>query len=128
MEEMQQYWQFKPGVKWINMDDQFKWHLSRWASASDYVKNICGGIPTITSAHDSVHSVSSMHYIGKAVDIRINDWVIKDIQTIVKSIAWILGDPWLVLHEIDHLHIQISSLNISNPKSIITLPNGGRYL
>ena len=123
---MQQYFQFKAGVKWESMDAQFHWHLSRWGSVSDFIKNICGGIPTITSAHDSTHSNNSLHYIGKAVDIRINDWQKVDMQTVVKSIAWILGDPWVVLHEVDHLHIQLTPSNIVSKTHL--LPNGGRYV
>lgn len=68
-------------------------------------------IPTITSIGDGVHASNSKHYVGLAVDFRLND-VPPDIHNaLATEVAAALGPKFFVLHEYhgtapDHLHIQ----------------------
>jgi hypothetical protein len=57
--------QFKPGVN-FDVVPQIRGAVSRIES----IFSRYGYIPVITSARDSTHSPSSLHYIGAAIDIR----------------------------------------------------------
>lgn len=106
------------------MDDHFDAHASRWASVADFIVSVARGEPTITSAHDGKHSQNSMHYQGKAVDLRIRDWE-GQIVPYARTIAWILGEPWVVIIEVDHLHIQLGTQNIKAPQTLEVINGAG---
>ncbi len=69
------------------------------------------GIPTITSIQDGDHAADSKHYVGLAVDIRLND-IDPDLhETLSGEVQSALGSQFWILHEYhgtasDHLHIQ----------------------
>jgi hypothetical protein len=75
----------------------------------------------VTSAVDGKHSKHSRHYLGEAIDTRIID-VPQDVRGLVcLELSWALGDKlpgfdFHILHEKDHLHIQIGGTNI-NPEA-----------
>lgn len=122
---MDKIFNLKAGVKWEGMDNSFSEDRSRWISVAEYIKDICGGVPTITSTRGDKHSINSLHYRGQAVDLRINDWrehVFGEIHC--KTIAWLLGARWVVVLETNHLHIQIGTENIRNPSHIIKCGKG----
>ena len=122
---MDKVFQLKAGVKWVDMDPTFSYDLSRWIQVADYIQNICIGVPTITSTRSDKHSINSLHYMGKAVDLRINDWKEHVFgECYCKTIAWILGSNWLVVLENDHIHIQLGFSNIRNPKAIQKIGKG----
>jgi len=59
----------------------------------------------ITSVRDSKHGKHSLHYVGKAFDIRI--WNIKvDKYVLGKELQKALGDEYDVVVEKDHIHIE----------------------
>lgn len=69
------------------------------------------GIPTITSIADGTHAANSKHYVGLAVDFRLNDIDLAIHATLAREVQAALGPRFYVLHEFhgvasDHLHIQ----------------------
>ena len=61
----------------------------------------------ITSANDSKHSTTSLHYSGNAVDIRtFNLPVGVDPEDVASRIKQALGRHFDVLFEGDHIHIE----------------------
>ena len=76
---------------------------------------------TITSANDKNHSINSLHYKNKAIDVRINDIPTRDSyrKKLLEAIALMLGSIFIdfvfILHLYDgknHLHIQHGRDNI----------------
>jgi len=76
---------------------------------------------TITSANDSDHSLNSLHYKNKAIDVRIKDlaivssWKKKILEAIVIHLGFVESDKVFILHLYDgkdHLHIQYGRDNI----------------
>lgn len=126
---MDKAFNLKPGVIWQGMNSAFAEDLSRWISVAEFIKDLCGGVPAVTSAKDSTHSINSLHYRGEAVDIRINDWKGVDVTQAAKTIAWLLGAKWVVVLELSkqHIHIQLGTSNIVNPSAIIKCGKG-RFL
>lgn len=90
----------------------FRFEDPRWARVHGYIVSVCGAVPVVTSGKDGTHSQNSQHYLGKAVDLRVKDWK-GDVKQHAKAIAWLLGEPWLVLYEKDHLHIQAGTTNVN---------------
>lgn len=77
----------------------------------------------ITSGKDSEHSKKSLHYTGKAIDIRI--WTFRELTQSVASYKWWceleyaclifannLGPEYSVVLEKDHIHLQLGKQNI----------------
>ena len=61
---------------------------------------------TITSGSDGVHGPNSLHYKGKALDLRTRDLppaVVMDIHTDLKTA---LGEQFDVVIEEDHIHVE----------------------
>ena len=61
----------------------------------------------ITSGTDSIHSINSLHYSGRAIDIRIRDFSPKNLQAaynIVKEDLDAVGFDTVM--EKDHIHIE----------------------
>lgn len=61
---------------------------------------------TITSAKDGKHSANSLHYEGKAVDIRTWDMKPGTIKSTARVIADRLGGKYDVVVENNHIHIE----------------------
>ena len=59
---------------------------------------------TITSANDSIHSKTSLHYAGAAFDIRTNGITDPDGKAILLEEA--LGIDYDVIYETDHIHVE----------------------
>lgn len=116
----------KAGVSFDGMSVEFDEHQVRWGLVADYIRDVCQAEPVITSAKDSTHSTGSVHYIGKAIDLRIRDWK-GDARQHSKAMAWLLGVPWVVVYEPAkiHVHIQTGMANIVNPKAIQSIGGGG---
>ena len=78
--------------------------LAYTIAAACYAKH--GHTCVITSASDSKHGPNSLHYCGKALDIRT-----RDLQGLVKvtlrdEIADALGPQFDVVLESDHIHME----------------------
>lgn len=60
----------------------------------------------ITSIDDSVHSITSLHYTGFAVDLRISNLAPGQAALIVKELKKKMPNGFYILLEIDHIHIE----------------------
>lgn len=60
----------------------------------------------ITSGSDGKHGPNSLHYQGKALDLRINTIMPEIRQTVVKELKWALGEQFDVVLESDHIHVE----------------------
>lgn len=67
------------------------------------IYNIFDLYPTITSITDGKHGITSLHYKGKALDIRLPE---KNIAAVFNKIAEILGPDYDVVLESTHIHIE----------------------
>lgn len=66
---------------------------------------------TITSLNDSVHSETSLHYAGQAVDLRTQNPIngmkyFDDPLEVVRRIKSRLNQDFDVMYEGDHIHIE----------------------
>lgn len=66
---------------------------------------------TITSVNDSVHGLTSLHYAGQAVDLRIQNPIngmkyFEDEPEVVRRIKSRLNEDFDVMLEPDHIHIE----------------------
>lgn len=71
--------------------------------ALDQVYAEFGTEMVITSGKDGKHSEGSLHYEGKAVDLRI--WNV--LQVLVEKLHEELGPDYEVILEKDHIHIEL---------------------
>lgn len=61
---------------------------------------------TITAGIDSKHSRASMHYAGRAIDLRINNVKQDQWSHLRQDLADSLGADFDVLLESDHIHVE----------------------
>lgn len=62
----------------------------------------------ITSYRDGIHSASSLHYYGLAIDLRTRYFRSKQQVTLVaRELQSALGRHFLVIVEHDHIHVQV---------------------
>ena len=61
-------------------------------------------IMTITSGKDGIHSKNSLHYVGKAIDIRSKDMI--NIDNVCYILRVSLGKDFDIIKENDHIHIE----------------------
>ncbi len=60
----------------------------------------------ITSGSDSKHGPNSLHYVGKALDLRTRHLPEQAVQGIVDKLREALGEQFDVVLEQDHCHIE----------------------
>ena len=94
--------QLKPGVNIIGIRPEMQ--LGVMAAWSVYLAH--GRKLVITSALDSEHSATSLHYTGCAVDLRIRDIDPTTLRLIVRDIKTALPDDFDVILEHNHIHIE----------------------
>lgn len=58
---------------------------------------------TVTSCTDGVHKERSLHYVGRAVDLRLPTAAK---ERMVEQLAGRLGDEYDVVLEGDHIHVE----------------------
>ena len=62
--------------------------------------------PIITSGSEGEHQPGSLHYVGKAIDLRTRDLPsLKVVQLVYALRAW-LGEDFDVIDEGDHIHVE----------------------
>lgn len=73
------------------------------------------GIPfVITSVSDGVHSANSLHYSGRAVDIRSRDLSVPQLNSMIALFRRALGPDYDVVLEPDHIHLEFDPKTIKH--------------
>ena len=90
---------FKDGVVWTDMHPQ----VVQVLDAVDGVFKIHGVEAVITSGRDGKHGTNSLHYEGKAFDLRT--WHV--IDQVAKNLRKILGPDFDIVVESDHIHVEL---------------------
>lgn len=93
----------KDGVDWSDMHSSM-WHAR--SVAEDVCQAVFGRECIITSARDGQHSANSLHYVGKAMDIRTRDQPDAEIQVCASKLRDKLGPDYDVVVESTHIHIE----------------------
>jgi hypothetical protein len=60
----------------------------------------------VTSARDSMHSAGSLHYYGRAVDLRSRYFSDADKASVAEDLADILGSDYDVITHKSHIHVE----------------------
>lgn len=93
---------FKFGVDHTNMD----YHLtSEYANIDAVHQEIVGREAIITSARDGRHMSKSLHFLGKAIDLRTRDMSGKE-KKVVEALKKKLGNNFDIVLESDHIHLE----------------------
>lgn len=89
------------------------------AAAAVNARNALGllGDTVITSGNDSKHMRGSLHYRGRALDIRIHGLATADVHLWAAAIQKRLGPDYQVIVESDHLHVEHTRSEASQSKS-----------
>ena len=121
----------KKGVLWSEKNDEY--FGDRFFQKLQGSLNLFFEDPTITvtSANDSKHSIHSMHYVGKAIDLRIRDLKTKYLEVQIGSESWkdsivfcysrmaeYFPNYVFIVHVnsgAPHVHVQHSKNNLKNP-------------
>jgi hypothetical protein len=61
----------------------------------------------ITSGREGSHSSKSLHYYGRAIDIRTRDLSTEQIVELQSELKSMLGRNWDVIIEPSHMHIEL---------------------
>ena len=96
---------FKEGVVLKELNDP----LLKMLEGIDKVFLQMGHVPTITSVNDGKHMVGSMHYINKAIDLRVKDLPLEQWAVVANRIKSILGPEFDVILEKDHIHVELDT-------------------
>ncbi len=95
--------QFKAGVQHHNMADELTRHYHKIDDIHRYwVKREA----VITSARDGQHKSNSLHYQGKAIDLRISDMPPGRERDVVRELQRALGSDFDIVLESDHIHLE----------------------
>jgi len=60
----------------------------------------------ITSGNDGQHMLNSLHYKGRAIDLRTKDLSERTIKAILDDLCKMLGPNYDVLFETTHIHLE----------------------
>lgn len=99
----------KTGVKFHNMDENI---CKAVYICDDVYQRFAADGVVITSARDGTHMQNSLHYQGKAVDLRI--WTVPTHQhnLLVAAIKDSVGPDFDVVLEKDHIHLEYDPKNV----------------
>ena len=92
----------KPGVRLHGIEPQMilAMHIAEQCCAE------LGTDCTVTSAVEAKHGAKSLHYVGRAIDIRTRTLTPERQETLRERIASRLGTDFDVLREATHIHIE----------------------
>ena len=94
---------YKRGVDFSEMSK----HITERLSDIDRVHQlVVGRKAVITSGRDGKHKTNSLHYAGKAIDIRTRDLKKSLVQKLARALRSKLGGKFDVVVETDHIHIE----------------------
>ena len=95
----------KPGVSLVGASAELAIGLHVIKSVFD-----SHGVPlTLTAVTDGRHGSNSLHYRGRAVDIRLPSRFTGDLKSdgrIIADLRLALGDEWDCVLEPDHFHVE----------------------
>jgi len=96
----------KPGVDLSNLAPQMA--VAYTIACGVYAKHTGNtfGQCVITSASDGVHSPNSLHYSGKALDLRTKHLIPAVVPFLVRDLKLALGEQFDVVLETDHIHLE----------------------
>ena len=94
---------FKQGVSIFGLRDEMFFAIEQ----IDKILFSSGYEATVTSAVDGTHSTNSLHYDGRAIDIRIRDLPASySAEAVTRDIQERLSDDYDVVLEDNHIHIE----------------------
>lgn len=62
--------------------------------------------PIVTSGSEGQHMAGSLHYVGKAVDLRTRDLSSLQVVQLIASLRAWLGEDFDVIDESNHIHVE----------------------
>jgi hypothetical protein len=83
--------------------------------ASNIYQRHCNVPCIITSASDGKHGVNSLHYKGKALDLRTYNLPTASVNLVVHSLKDALGEQFDVVLESDHIHVEFDPKESDKP-------------
>lgn len=60
----------------------------------------------VTSARDGIHSAGSLHYYGRAVDLRTRYFSEDTLNEVVEELRSVLGEDYDLIVHSTHLHVE----------------------
>jgi len=95
---------FKQGVSIRGLREEMHFALGQIDAAANSMTPTY--VPTCTSGVDGKHSPTSLHYDGRAVDIRTRDLPPESVDEFEWRIRAHLSDDYDVVLERDHIHVE----------------------
>lgn len=95
--------QYKTGVQNTNMAPELTQH---YRTIDDIHRRLVGREAVITSTRDGTHRSDSLHYEGKAIDLRTYDMPPGRDAEIVRELKSALGNDFDIVLEYDHIHLE----------------------
>ena len=62
--------------------------------------------PIVTSGTEGDHMAGSLHYVGKAIDLRSRDLTSMQVVQLLGSLRAWLGEDFDVIDEVNHIHVE----------------------
>lgn len=91
----------------VNLQD-VHWRIFQAAIIAEQIFAKYGSELVITSANDGKHKADSLHYAGKALDLRT--WHVSGREgQVVADLQRALGDDFDCVAEADHIHIELDT-------------------
>lgn len=95
--------QMKEGVDHTNMSPS----LTQYYNTIDSIHScVTGRSAIITSARDGKHMIGSLHYRGRAIDLRTRDLSPKKARRLTRELQTELGRLFDIVVEYDHIHLE----------------------
>lgn len=95
----------KPGVVfWPGLDERVERDIE--IIDRTHMRTV-GRAAYITSARDGKHSQQSLHYAGRAIDLRTRDLTQQQRWALQRALADALGEDYDVILEETHLHVEL---------------------
>lgn len=94
----------KAGVQWFRMDARVEQALDKMAATW---LRVTAQPLVITSGRDGEHSATSLHYEGRALDVRTRTLTGPQQEQVATALRTELGADWDVVIEKHHIHIEL---------------------